>query len=111
MNAIEQLHKAEADLREALGKALEARRAYRAGELTIQLGEATKAPPAAAVNVDLARDAARYRWLRNDSGNAFDDPVIQGKYIGSPKADWLTGEHADEAIDRAMLAAPKGDKP
>lgn len=63
------------------------------------------APPAAAVSEDVARDAARYRFLRNDSGNAFDDPVIQGKYIGSPKADWLTGEHADEAIDRAMLAA------
>lgn len=65
-------------------------------------------PASVAVPADVARDAARYRWLRNDSGNAFDDPVIQGKYIGSPRADWLTGKHADEAIDLAMLAAAKG---
>ena len=59
----------------------------------------------APVAEDVHRNAARYLYLRNNSGDVFDGPVIQGKYIGSPRADCLTGEDADEAIDHAMLTA------
>lgn len=66
----------------------------------------TQQPAAAAVPEGVARDAARYRWLRNDSGNAFRVPVIHGAHFDSPeRADWLTGEHADAAID-AMKETP-----
>lgn len=47
----------------------------------------------------MKRDAERYRWLRNDSGDDFETPWIA---LGMHGNEWLTGEHADAAIDAAM---------
>ena len=54
----------------------------------------------------LRRDAARYRWLRNESGNDLDAPFVCGVH-GAPMGDdgWLTGELLDAAIDAAMNGA------
>lgn len=46
----------------------------------------------------MKRDAERYRWLRNDSGDDFETPWIA---LGMHGNEWLTGEHADAAIDAA----------
>lgn len=46
----------------------------------------------------MKRDAERYRWLRNDSGDDFETPWIA---LGMHGNEWLTGEHADAAIDNA----------
>ena len=54
----------------------------------------------------LRRDAERYRWLRNESGNDIASPYVCGVH-GAPMGDagWLTGEWLDEAVDKAMAVA------
>ena len=47
------------------------------------------------------RDAARYRWLRNDASNT--DDVVAWHM---PTAVFLTGEKLDDVIDTAMSASP-----
>ena len=44
------------------------------------------------------RDAARYRWLRDESGNDHHTPWCA---VGYSDPTWLTGEHLDAAIDEA----------
>jgi len=47
---------------------------------------------------DLQRDAARYRWLRNESG---DDQQTPWCAVGYLDPTWLTGELLDAEIDAA----------
>jgi len=50
-------------------------------------------------DLELARrDAARYRWLRDESGNDHHTPWCA---VGYSDPTWLTGEHLDAAIDEA----------
>lgn len=58
---------------------------------------------------DLQRDAQRYQWLRDESGDEASAPYVCGVH-GAPMGDdgWLTGELLDEAID-AAIAAGGGD--
>ena len=66
---------------------------------------------------DLARDAARYRWLRERD---LDTITKGGVFAGmTPENVVLNGSDLDKAIDAAMLKAPnasvtglapKGDK-
>lgn len=56
-----------------------------------------------AVPEDLARDAARYRYLRNSDAEARSPYIVRdtnNKYFGP---SWLEGARADEAIDTAMV--------
>jgi hypothetical protein len=69
--------------------------------------ETSPQPPAS--QDDNARDAARYRWLRDGDSDAptgcFSFPVIT--MFSTQKTLW--GEEADAAIDNAMAAStPKG---
>ena len=52
-------------------------------------------------NKELRLDAERYRWLRDESGNA---------YVGIYKDDlrgktWVSGEYAESLVDFAMRAS------
>jgi len=50
-------------------------------------------------DLELARrDAERYRWLRDESGNDHHTPWCA---VGYSDPTWLTGEHLDAAIDEA----------
>ena len=55
---------------------------------------------------ELKRDAERYRWLRDESGNDIAAPFVCGVH-GAPMGDagWLTGDLLDAAIDAAMNGA------
>lgn len=61
-----------------------------------------KQPAANGVPDDVAKDAARYRWLRSptqDVGNVIDKQVVEGVW------EYRAGDELDSAIDAAMLAA------
>jgi hypothetical protein len=56
-----------------------------------------------------AQDAARYRWLRDNSACQWDHPIV----VSQSKGDWgmryvgpLTSSSLDAAIDAAMQAKP-----
>ena len=54
----------------------------------------------------LVRDAERYRWLRDESGNDLNAPFVCGVHGAAMGDDgWLVGETLDEAIDAAMEAS------
>jgi hypothetical protein len=53
---------------------------------------------------DIERDAARYRWLRNQQRNTAGTPFI-ARNDGYGFSMW-TGEYADEVIDAAIAAEP-----
>lgn len=59
-----------------------------------------------AMRRELKRDAERYRWLRDESGNDIAAPFVCGVH-GAPMGDagWLTGDLLDAAIDAAMNGA------
>lgn len=47
---------------------------------------------------ELQRDAARYRWMRDESGNDHHTPWCA---VGYSEPTWLTGESLDAEIDAA----------
>ena len=67
----------------------------------------TQATAAAAVPEDVAKDAARYRWLRDgDNGGVLSVGALTGvSDMGWERVTWIYDEALDAAIDAAILSA------
>ena len=67
----------------------------------------TQATAAAAVPDDVAKDAARYRWLRDgDNGGVLSVGALTGvSDMGWELVTWIYDEALDAAIDAAILSA------
>lgn len=59
-----------------------------------------------AENAELAKDAGRYRWLRDDAVNAEGDTVMAAKVdgLGNTISNWMFGRLLEETIDTAMAS-------
>ena len=71
-------------------------------DILAELERALKACGHYEIVTRLETDAARYLWLRDESGNDHHTPWCA---VGYTDPTWLTGEHLDAAIDAARADA------